>query len=241
MNNSVAALPKAGWLRQTVVVAAILMMCVLLARSSTRATSHAANDAIRPYEFPQVNLMACFRPVVWPLETAGVTWGAATGIAVDNQDRVWVCTTGTPPVLIFDKAGQLLNSWGDRYLYGAHQLRLDEDGNVWVVDTYDHTVQKFTEEGERLLIIGTPGISGCDESHFDEPTDVAITSDGDIFISDGYRNGRVVHFLADGQYVDSWGTKGIAAGELELAPFDRGRLARPTARSRKGQRTNPGF
>jgi DNA-binding beta-propeller fold protein YncE len=170
----------------------------------------------QPYDFPKVNLATCYEPVIWPLESPGVTWGAVTGVAVDADDKVWICTTGIPPVMVFDQAGHFVKGWGNEYLSGAHQLRLDADGFVWVVDSHDHTVHKFTRDGERLMLLGTPGIPGDDDEHFNEPTDIAMTSNGHLYVADGYRNGRVVQFDTDGNFVRSWGTLGVEVGQLSL-------------------------
>jgi DNA-binding beta-propeller fold protein YncE len=205
---------------QVMLIAATLILCALLIKTPliAMATGQRTRSPAEfvPYTFPKVNLGACYRPVAWPLATPEIAWGAVTGVAVDSDDHVWVCTTGTPPVLVFDDAGLPIASWGDEYLSGAHQLRLDQQGFVWVVDSQQHTVQKFSRRGERQLLIGTPHMPGCDETHFNEPTDVAIATDGSVFIADGYRNGRIVHYDSQGRFLKSWGTQGIATGELSL-------------------------
>ena len=139
-----------------------------------------------------------------------------TGVAVDRHDRVWVATHGRPPVQIYDGSGAYQGGWGDQWLDGPHQIRLAPDETVWVVDAHLHVVRQFTPQGELLLTLGTPGVAGAGATHFNTPTDVSITTGGEIFISDGYRNSRVVHYSSQGQFVKEWGKLGTSRGELSL-------------------------
>jgi DNA-binding beta-propeller fold protein YncE len=81
------------------------------------------------------------------------------------------------------------------------------------------------------MTLGRAGVSGSSPDLFDQPTDVAIAPDGDIFVTDSHRNGRnnrVVRFTKDGKYVKEWGRKGSGPGELSephtIAIDSRGRL-----------------
>ena len=105
---------------------------------------------------------------------------------------------------------------GNAWLDAPHQIRLSNDGAVWVVDAALHVVRKFTREGKLLLTLGTPGEAGKDQVHFNTPTDVAVTASGDAFVTDGYRNSRVVHFDRAGHYVKAWGKLGSQPSELSL-------------------------
>jgi len=64
--------------------------------------------------------------------------------------------------------------------------------NNWLTDVALHQVYKFTHDGKLLLTLGERGVSGNDATHFNRPTDVAVAADGTAFISDGYRNTRVL-------------------------------------------------
>src|SRR5205823_14831686 len=83
-------------------------------------------------------------------------------------------------------------------------------------------------EGKLLLTIGTPNHAGCDETHLDKPTDMAITPAGDVFVADGYGNARVVHFDKNGKFVKAWGELGHKPGQFSIphaiAVDSRGRL-----------------
>jgi hypothetical protein len=129
---------------------------------------------------------------------------------------VWCLTRGQVPIQIYSPEGELLKSWGQGQVKSAHAARFDSQGNVWIADFIGHAVRKFTPDGQLLLTLGTPGKSGCDETHFAGPTDMAITPAGDVFVSDGYGNRRVAHFNAQGKFVKAWGEYGGGPGQFCL-------------------------
>jgi len=179
--------------------------------------------------YPHVSAGATFRvDPHWPLGGSDVSKGGVTGVAVAPSGNVWVVGLGQPPVQEYDAHGRFLRGWGDGHILMGHQIRLDPDGNVWVADSGRHCVEKFRPDGTRLLTIGTPGEPGEDATHFNEPTDMAIMQDGDVFVSDGYRNARVAHFHGDGTFVNAWGTRGSRPGQFSLVhgivADQRGRL-----------------
>lgn len=153
----------------------------------------------------------------WPRRPESLApWGHVPGIAVDAQDNVWVFNRGEDPVQVFTAEGEFLRTWGRGVIGNAHHIKIDHEGNVWLSDIVHHVVQKYSPGGELLLTLGTPGEAGDDDRHFNKPTDMAISLEGDIFVADGYGNNRVVHFDRYGQFVKSWGTLGIAPGEFNL-------------------------
>jgi DNA-binding beta-propeller fold protein YncE len=101
-------------------------------------------------------------------------------------------------------------------------------GNVWTVDNGYSTVTKFSPTGTALMTIGVQGQQGDAPGLLNQPTDVAVTAGGDIFISDGYGNDRVVHYDRNGRFVKSWGQLGTGPGEFSLphgiAADSKGRL-----------------
>jgi peptidylamidoglycolate lyase len=144
------------------------------------------------------------------------------GIAVAPDGRIWTFNRGPKPVQIIEADGSTAHVWegkeGDNPVEfrEPHQIRFDRGGNVWLVDSGLHVVREFTPEGKLLRSFGILGEAGEDAEHLDKPTDVAIASDGEIFIADGYGNNRIVHFDAQGNFVKSWGSLGSAPGEFSL-------------------------
>jgi sugar lactone lactonase YvrE len=85
---------------------------------------------------------------------------------------------------------------------------------VWITDVGRHLVMKFSPAGELLLTLGDDGKPGCDAQHFDQPTHICVVPSGEIFVTDGYGNSRVVSFSAEGEYRFEWGRRGTGPGEF---------------------------
>jgi NHL repeat len=139
--------------------------------------------------------------------------------------------TVPPPVIEFDPDGNVVNAWGDRQLMAntQHGCFVDNEGNFWTAGNHDGIVQKYTHDGSKMLLqIGTRGkfdsADGTDSrvtemwamnsSHvfLNSPTQVAVDpTNGDVYISDGYGNRRVVVFDREGHYLRQWGRQGTLA------------------------------
>lgn len=161
-----------------------------------------------------------FRPVAgWPsgARTApGYGTGAVSAVATDRQGRVFVFQRAPVPVLVFQRDGTFIRSWGAGEFSSPHGCRFDPDGNLWLTDNADHRVLKYTPEGKLLATFGTKGQAGEDATHFNKPTDIAFAPNGDFYVSDGYGNSRVVRFSRNGEYLGAWGRKGTGEGEFNL-------------------------
>jgi DNA-binding beta-propeller fold protein YncE len=156
-----------------------------------------------------------FEPSITHFEfPANMTPGAVSGVGVDQAGNVFLLQRQTPPVLCFDHTGKYLRSFGDRIVGTGHGLAVDPDGNVWVTDTEHHLVFKFSPEGNLLLALGQSDQPGCNENQFDKPTHTAFGSNGEVFVTDGYGNSRVVRFSAAGKFIQEWGRAGSGAGEF---------------------------
>jgi sugar lactone lactonase YvrE len=104
-----------------------------------------------------------------------------------------------------------------------HGIRVDPDGNIWITDgdknkdgTNGEMVYKFSRDYKLLMTIGTKGVAGEGEYTFNGPTDVAWAKNGDIFVTDGHVNARVVKYTKDGKFIKAWGKKGTGPGEFNL-------------------------
>ena len=153
----------------------------------------------------------------WPKrpESVAVT-GWVSGMALDEQDNVWLFNRGIDPVQVYTPEGELVRTWGKGQFQDPHHIRIDHEGNVWVADFGHQVIQKHTRQGDLLMTLGIKGEAGEDERHFNRPTDMAITPAGDIFVTDGYGNRRIVHFDKNGQFLNAWGTYGSKPGEFVL-------------------------
>jgi hypothetical protein len=99
---------------------------------------------------------------------------------------------------------------------GAHSVRVDPQGNIWLIDAASHVVYKRSSEGKEIMRLGTKGRSGTGRTNFNLPTDVAFAPNGDLYVTDGYGSARVVKFSRDGKYILEWGTRGKGPGQFGL-------------------------
>lgn len=151
-------------------------------------------------------------PPGWELKDVGA-------VAVDGKDRIYVFNRGEHPMIVLDRQGNFLRSWGEGLFKRAHGLDIDADGNLYCTDDGDHSVRKCTPEGKVLLTIGIPGqpapyMSG---DPFHRCTHTALSPQGDIYVSDGYGNARVHKYSPDGRLLFSWGEPGTDPGQFNIA------------------------
>lgn len=167
----------------------------------------------------------------WPTLPGGRSLGLCAGVDVDSHGNVFVFhrnerawstpfpeePVAEPTIAVFaGGTGNLLAEWGAREFIMPHGLTIDDRDNVWLTDVGRHQVFKFTNDGKLLFTLGERGKPGADQAHFNLPTDVAVLADGSFYVSDGYRNTRVVKFDAQGRYEFEWGGKGSEPGKFNL-------------------------
>jgi DNA-binding beta-propeller fold protein YncE len=166
---------------------------------------------------PHATKIPDYRPVTgWPQLPADVKLGPVSAVATDAKDQVYVAQRGPKPILVFDRDGKFIRSWGDDHIKTAHGLRIDPEGNVWLTDIGHHLAMKFDAQGKLLLTLGQKGKAGNAPDQFDRPTDVAVTKSGEFFVTDGYGNSRVLKFDRTGRLLKQWGTKGTRPSEFDL-------------------------
>jgi sugar lactone lactonase YvrE len=151
----------------------------------------------------------------WAQLPDGWKFGWIPAVAVDSQDRVYVYSRSEHPMVVFDREGNFLESWGDDILKDAHGIFIDAADNIYCVERETHCMRKFTSDGELLMTLGTPD-QPADETPFNLPTDLAVGPDGELFVSDGYGNARIHKYSPDGELIKSWGTPGDGPGEFDL-------------------------
>jgi DNA-binding beta-propeller fold protein YncE len=197
--------------------------------------------------------------------------GQTIGVSVDAQDNVWIihragsleageqhattnppiskCCAPAPPVLEFDPAGNLINSWGGKgqgydWPDSNHGITVDYKGNVWIggngrgngqlatanegqvggVQPFnDNMVLKFTKAGKFLMQIGKPGKSkgSNDTENLRLPAKTYVDPQtNELFVADGYGNHRVIVFDAEtGKYKRHWGAYGHMPDDVNLGPY----------------------
>jgi len=157
----------------------------------------------------------------------GSKMGAAAAVAFDARGHIYVLTRGAQAFFEFDENGGFVRSFGDGMFTRSHGLKIDRDGNLWATDVGAHTVVKLNPAGQVLLTIGTKGQAGewneTAGSHLlNQPNDVAIAANGDIFVAQGHTPGaggdaRVLKFDKDGRFITQWGGKGKEPGQFVVA------------------------
>jgi peptidylamidoglycolate lyase len=170
----------------------------------------------------------------WPRLPDGYILSQPGGIGIDTSQNVFVfhrpgrkwklldesfpdSLISANTILMLDRqTGKILNSWGGNLFIMPHGLTVDKDNNVWVTDVGLHQIFKFSHDGKLLMKLGEAKIPGNDSLHFNRPTDVAVAADGSFYVSDGYRNSRVVKFSKSGEYLFEWGKKGNKPGEFNI-------------------------
>ena len=154
----------------------------------------------------------------WAKLPDGWEFRDVAAVAVDSKDRVYVFNRGEHPMMVFDREGNFLRSWGEGVFHRAHGVHLGPDETLYCTDDGDHTVRKCTLEGKVLLEIGVPEKPAAYMSGnpFNRCTHTALSPRGDIYVSDGYGNARVHKYSPDGKLLLSWGEPGADPGQFNI-------------------------
>jgi DNA-binding beta-propeller fold protein YncE len=164
----------------------------------------------------------------WAALPAGWTFGGVSAVATDSQNRVYAFQRKDPPLVVFDRDGHYLSSWGTSTFTDPHGINIVDDF-IYVTDRDDHVALKFTLDGKPLMVLGTRGqasdtgatrdieLPPRSAGPFNKPTEMMVAPSGDLYVSDGYRNSRVHRFSSQGALLDSWGQPGKQEpGEFHL-------------------------
>jgi sugar lactone lactonase YvrE len=156
---------------------------------------------------------------------ANLYLGEGIGVATNSKGHIFVYTRSQATRLFeFDAKGNYVREIGEG-LYGfafAHAVRVDPEDNIWAVDEGSNMVIKFNPEGHVVMVLGRrpepaePAPTAPEPYRFDRPTDVGWDAAGNIFVTDGYGNSRVVKYDKNGRFLKSAGSKGSAPGQLNL-------------------------
>jgi hypothetical protein len=154
----------------------------------------------------------------WAKLPEGWEFKDVAAVAVDSKDRVYAFNRGEHPIIVFDREGNFLRSWGEGKFPRAHGIHIDVDDTLYLTDDAGHFVRKCTTDGKVLLEIGVPGepapyMSG---RPFNRCTHTALSPKGEIYVSDGYGNSRIHKYSPDGKLLKSWGEPGTDAGQFNV-------------------------
>ena len=167
----------------------------------------------------------------WEQLPPGWSHGDVAGVATDSRDRVYVINRGEHPVIVYDRDGRFLRSWGEGVFARPHAITITDDV-AYCVDDADHTVRCFSLDGELRWTLGTafrPSDTGYQPEApsnlltikraagpFNRPTRLAVAPGGDFYVSDGYGNARIHHYAPNGELRHSWGEPGDGPGQFNL-------------------------
>ncbi len=166
----------------------------------------------------------------WEQLPAGYSHPDVAAVAVDADGRVYLFCRAEHPVLVYERDGRFVRSWGEGvFTMRAHGITVAPDGTIWCVDDGDQTARKFDPDGRLLLTLGTsgrPSDTGYDGktvtsiarggAPFNRPTNLAVAPSGELYVTDGYGNARVHRFSANGELIGSWGEPGVGPGQFML-------------------------
>uniref|UniRef100_A0A7S4EUW3 Copper type II ascorbate-dependent monooxygenase C-terminal domain-containing protein n=1 Tax=Chrysotila carterae TaxID=13221 RepID=A0A7S4EUW3_CHRCT len=160
---------------------------------------------------------------------AAVQIGQVPAVALDPARNVYFFHRGAggffskgnldfDPIVRLDSRGRLVSSFGRELFAVPHGLYADASGALWATDVGAHTVLKLDPlTGKVLMRLGTPGKPGAGTDTFNKPTDVAVDpSSGEVYVSDGYGNSRIIVFSAQGVYLRQWGSHGSGQGQFNV-------------------------
>ena len=202
----------------------LMFVAVGAGLGATAAPMQAQNSEPNPYRTV---------PGVWAPLPDGRDWGSTSLVEVSpDGETIWAvdrCGENScvghddlDVVFQFDKRGNILTQFGAGMFVWPHGIDVDDDGNIWVADARGnegrgHQVIKFSPEGVVLLRLGTAGVAGRTRTTLDQPNDVLVAPNGDIFVADGHPangNNRIVKYSSDGRYLMEWGETGSNPGEF---------------------------
>ena len=206
-------------------IISLTALAILLAQSSP-AQRKATIQNVREIPFSSVPNFLKLPP--------GEYLGESVAVATNSKGHIFVFHRSANTRLFeFDKAGNFLKEIGSGY-YGfefSHSVRVDAQDNIWTVDEGTNMITKFNPEGAVLMVLGSrpPAVLGAiaypvgpnppsQKYIFCRPTDIAWDSQGNIFVSDGYCNNRVVKYDRNGRFLAQAGSEkaGSALGEFNL-------------------------
>jgi DNA-binding beta-propeller fold protein YncE len=150
-------------------------------------------------------------------EIKGWPTGLISWVASDRHGLIYLLQRNAKvdPVIVVDRDGTIVRSWGKGMYSTPHAIRIDPQGHIWTTDAASSMVYEFTPEGKKLLEISVGGLP-TPRVAFCGTTDIAFAPNGHLFIADGYRNARILEYTPDGKKIREWGSPGTGPGQFHL-------------------------
>jgi len=160
----------------------------------------------------------------WLSHPDSIQWGDTQGLALDSRGRIYITHTvhaesaSRDAIVVFDKNGRFLNSWGSRFDGGGHGIEIRKEGGAeyaYHCDTRNRQVVKTTLNGKEVWTKGTPKEPGVynDKMPF-VPTNIAFSPNGDFYIADGYGSHWIHQYDIKGNYLRTFGGPGKEPGKF---------------------------
>jgi hypothetical protein len=174
-----------------------------------------------------------------PLERVAVTiqpasadWtlGRVTSAALGRDGMAYVLMRSdrAHPVIVVDRSGRVVRSWGSGMFKIPHTIRVDASGNVWTTDAGDGRVIEFSSDGKKLMEITFtdlptgkdcvfPASAANGQMDFCGTTDITFVRDGGLVIADGYGKMRIMEYSASGRSLREWGGAGDGPSHFHVS------------------------
>jgi hypothetical protein len=155
-----------------------------------------------------------------------IAYGNTHGVCVDSLGHVYIhhtvhsTSTSSDTVVVFDRKGKFVRSFGAEFKGGAHGLHIRREGRdefLYFCDTQRAVVVKTSLQGDLIFSLGYPkeshAYAGGNIKY--SPTNLAVAPDGRIFVGDGYGSSFINVYDAEGKFLHTFGGKGKGPGELD--------------------------
>ena len=155
----------------------------------------------------------------WAKLPSGESFAMVSAVATDSQHRVYAFQRKDPPIVIFDRQGNFLSSWGNGSFLYAHGIYIEND-IIYLTDRDSSVCITYTLDGKPIQMLGRHGVhsdTGCENpgdlvpraaGPFNYPSEMVPAPSGDLYVTDGYRNARIHRFSGQGELKQSWGEPG---------------------------------
>ncbi|HVN17032.1 MAG TPA: flippase activity-associated protein Agl23 [Anaerolineales bacterium] len=153
-----------------------------------------------------------------------LTMNAPRSLAFAPDGTFYVADSLNHRILHFDATGKLLGQWGS-FFDGSKAtaplgtfnepwgIAVGNDGSVYVADTWNHRIEKFTADGKPIKAWGLFGQADTPDAFYG-PRGIAVDNRGRVYVTDT-GNKRVVIFDTDGNFITQFGMQGLDPGQFD--------------------------